>query len=296
MHIRKIVFPLIGICSFLLLLASCGDKTETVTKEEYNQLLLQKDSCENELKSLNGYLDEINECVDSIAIQEGVLLNVVNIETGQNYTRKEMKDRIREFGSIIERQKAKIQELSERLQTSDQNSPEVARLSSMITFLNKQLEEKESQIAQLQFELENSKRSINELTAHVETLTTTNSELTSQNRQLDQIVEEQTTQMNEAYFLAGDKKKLESLGLLKGGFLKKTSFNSGNISLSECTKVDIRKFNEVKLKSKKKPELLTQAPAGSYDFEKLDNGEYLFVILDTNAFWSISNVVVIKLN
>ncbi|MCH5229971.1 MAG: hypothetical protein J1F12_08285 [Muribaculaceae bacterium] len=290
------LFGAIIITGASALLLSCGEKTEKIDKEEYDKVLAQKDSCELELNTLNGYLGEISECVDSIAIQEGVLLNVVNVETGQPYSRKEVKERIQEFGSIIERQKAKIQELSAKLEKSSADSKEIARLSAMVSFLNKQLEEKENQIAQLQIELETSKRSITELTANVETLTTNNMELSSQNRQLDQIVADQTEQMNEGYFLAADKKKLESLGLLKGGFLKKTTFNAGNISLSDCMKVDIRKFNNVKLKSKKKPDLLTQAPIGSYNFEKTGDGEYTFEIVDSHAFWSISNVVIIKLN
>lgn len=284
--------------SFILgsfMVTSC-DNTEKVTKEEYDKVVFQKDSTEAEFQTLSEYLGEISECVDSVAIQEGLLLNVVNVETGQPYTKKEIRERVREFGSIIERQKAKIQELSQQLETAKGNSAEIARLSSMISFLNKQLEEKETQIAQLETELASSKRSIAELTSNVESLTTSNLELTSQNRQLDQIVADQTEQMNEGYFLAADKKKLEEMGLMKGGFLKKSKFQAENINLSECIKVDIRKFNEVKLKSKKTPELMTQAPSGSYGFEKAGNGEYLFVIKDTRAFWSLSNVIVIKLN
>lgn len=284
---------LVIVGSFLLV--SC-DNTEKVTKAEYDKLLQQKDSTETELQTLSGYLGQISECVDSVAIQEGLLLNVVNVETGQPYTKKEIRERVREFGEIIERQKTKIQELSQQLETAKGNSAEIARLSSMITFLNQQLEAKESQIAQLENELATSKKSIAELTSNVEALATSNQELTTQNHQLDQIVADQTEQMNEGYFLAADKKKLESMGLMKGGFLKKSKFQAENINLSECIKVDIRKFNEVKLKSKKTPELMTQAPSGSYGFEKAGDGEYLFVIKDTRAFWSLSNVVVIKLN
>lgn len=286
------VFLLLAVMSFL---SGC-DKTEKINKEEYDKVLAQRDSCENELTTLSGYLNEISTCVDSVSIQEGVLLNVVNVETGERYSKSEIKERIKELGSIIERQKAKLAELNERLSKDNNNSERIASLTSMITILQTQLEEKEAQIIMLNQQLESSKQTIISLTSNVETLTTNNQALTSENKQLDNIVADQTEKMNEAYFLAADKKKLESMGLLKGGFLKKDKFMADNISVGELTKIDKRKFHEVRLKSKKKPELLTQAPSGSYTFEKEENGEYLFAILDSHAFWSLSNIVIIKLN
>lgn len=289
----------VGAC-FSFLFMSCGGG---VDQAEYDRLAAERDSIaaaasdsRAELNELNAYLGDIASCVDSISTQEQVLLVNVDPETGRPLNRREIRDRIMLFSQIIGRQRARIAELTDSLNNNrgTASAEQIERLTNMITYLNQQLEAKEAQMASLRNELASSKRSIAELTENVASLNESNAQLNRENETLDRTVAEQTARMNEGYFLAKNKKELEDMGILKGGFMKKTKFEVGNVQLSKCQKIDIRHFNDVTLNSKK-PKLLTQAPAGSYTFEKIDNEHTRFVILDTSAFWSISNVVVIQL-
>lgn len=281
-----------------VVVTSCG-----VDRAEYDRLAAERDSIAGvaantnaELAELNGYLGDVASCVDSISTQEKMLLVNVDPETGRTLNRHEIRDRILQFAQIISRQRSRIAELTDSLNSKKANgsAEQVKRLTEMITYLNAQLEAKEAQMNTLRNELANSKRSISELTQNVASLNESNAMLTSENETLDRTVAEQTERLNEGYFMAKPKKELEQMGILKDGFLKKGKFDAGNVRISDCQKVDIRHFNEVNLNSKK-PKLLSQAPAGSYTFEKVGDNKYRLVILDTAAFWSLSNIVIIQL-
>lgn len=286
-----------AIAVIAIVATSCSKNEENmVSQDSLDRAIAERDSIQNALKSLNGYLDDISFCVDSIASQEGILLNTVNPETGKSYSRNEIRERIEQFGSLIERQRAKIAELTEQLKNSGSKS-EIERLTNMITYLNAQLQLKEDQMNQLRAELASSRRSVSELTQNVTTLTSTNAVIKEENKALDRQVAQQTEKINEGYFLAADKKKLEEMGLIqKGGFLKKSKTDLGNADVRQMTRVDMRHFNDVPLKSKKEPKLLSQAPKGSYVFEKNGKDSWTFIITDTAAFWSLSDIVIIQLN
>lgn len=287
--------------SFLaaVVLTGCG-KDATVEKSEYDALLAERDSIaaaadreHASLTDLSGFLTQVAMCVDSISTQEGLLTVNRDPETGRKFSRREIITRINQFSDLIKRQRAQIAILTDSLGHTGAPA-NVAKLTEMIEYLNGQLEAKERQISQLRAEVASNRRSIESLNATVSDLNQTKAMLESENSTLDRTVAEQTNLMNEAYFLAAPKKELQEMGLLKGGFLKKSSFDASNVNLSKCKKIDQRTFTEVTLESKK-PKLLTQAPAGSYTFEDDGDGRKRFIILDTTAFWSLSNVVIIQL-
>lgn len=282
----------------LTVMTACSDKR--VDASEYERVVAERDSLEkastasaNELTTINDYLSSVAQCVDSISYEEGMLSVTTDMETGRRYTVKEIKQRLNDFSELLHRQRMKIAQLTDSLKVSDPTQLE--NLTAMINFLNEQLSAKEAQVEALRKEVSQGKLQISQLTAKVEALNETNTMLDKENKILDQTVAQQSQQLNQGYFLAADKKTLEQKGILKkGGFLKKASFDTGNVSLSECTVVDTRRFNDVLLESKK-PKLLTQQPSSSYTFEDAGDGKKKLVILDTVAFWSVSNMVIIQL-
>lgn len=217
-------------------------------------------------------------------------------ETGRVYSRGELRQRVADLGSLIDRQRQRIAALSDSLNSKSINTKEVKRLTQLVKYLNEQLASKEAEMQRLQTELASSKRSIAELQTSVAAAQATNEKLTTENSALDQMVVEQNNQLNQGYFLAKPKKDLEKMGILSGGgFMKKAKFTPGAVSTSSCVPVDIRTFSQVELNSKKKPVMLSQAPAGSYTFEEVGKGKWRLVITDTMSFWSLSKIVVIQL-
>lgn len=282
----------------VMLMTSCRGG---VSNDEYEKLQAERDSLLNangnagqELASLNQYLESVSECVDSISEQEKLLTISTDMETGRRFSRQEMIQRVRLFGELLSRQRAKIAQLTDSLKGKN-GAGNVDRLTSMITYLNEQLNAKEAIVSDLQRQLAQSKTDISKLQTSLTSLHKKAATLSSENMQLDNSLSEQSKKMNEGYFLAANKKTLEDKGILtKGGFLKKSRFDAGAINRSECQKVDMRHFNEVVVNSKK-PKLLTPAPASSYTFEDAGSGKKKLVILDTAAFWSLSNVIIIQL-
>ncbi len=285
----------------LMLLSSC---TGGVDKSEYDRIVAERDSIANvattdraELEGLNSYIDDIAGCIDSISSHEQSLFVKVDPETGRSLTRNEIRERVRQFGEIIARQRQRLAMMEDSLSNTPHkniNNKEIEKLSSMIAFLNAQLAAKETEMNKLRAELASSKRSVEELTENVTSLKATTETLTRENEDLDRTVAAQTEKINEGYLLIRTKKELEEMGVLKGGFLKKTKFDVGNVDIALAQKVDKRHFNEVNLPSGK-PKLLSQAPADSYTFEKIDKKTSKFIILDTAAFWSLSMIAIIQL-
>jgi len=283
----------------LSLFCSCGGNS--VSREEYDALMALKDSLatveqekSTDLNNMNGYLETLSECVDSIAAEQGIIQLSIDPETGKRLTRRELRAHIIAFGDLIKRQREKIKMLSDSLKSGSVESEKISQLTTVIDFLNAQLKAKEAEVNNLKAQLAFGKKNIEQLTANLQSLNETNTMLSSENEALDREIAAQTDLMNEGYILIKTKKELKDMGILKGGFLKKASFQPGSVDISLCQKVDIRTFNDVVLNSEK-PKLLSQAPQGSYIFEKTGDKKSILIITDTVAFWSLSNVVIIQL-
>lgn len=289
----------LGAVALVAIMGACSKSG--VEQAEYDKLMQERDSLaaaqaytSSELSGLNDYLNSVSECLDSVWTQEGIMVTTKDPETGKRLSRSEIRSRIVAFAQLIDRQRARIAALTDSVNAMGSNAKNVAQLTAMINYLQEQLDAKEAQMNQLKADLANSRKNIEELETNITNLHNENATLASENTALDNMVATQQKKLNEGYFLMGTKKELEQAGILKGGFLKKASLDASGVDLSKCQKVDIRTFTEVLVKAKK-PKLLTQAPAGSYAFEDAGKDQKRFVILDTQAFWSLSNVVIIQL-
>lgn len=288
----------VSVAFVTMALVSCSDGNSEQLKAleaERDSLAIAAQNADTRYNDLTGYLNEISECIDSVASQEKTALVDNDPETGRKLTRAEIRSRINDLGALIERQRNRISALTDSL--GGKVSPgEVARLTQLVTYLNEQLSAKEAQMQKLQQELASSKRSITELRTTVATQQAANEVLTSENTALDQMVSERSEQLNQGWLLAKPKKELEAMGVLsKGSLFKGGKFDAGAVNTTDCVALDTRSFSELTLKSKKKPVLLSQAPASSYRIEEVSSGTWKLVITDTMSFWSLSKIVVIQL-
>lgn len=281
----------------LLILCACSGNHDDSLQ---NKLLQERDSLKNaavksqqQIKDMNDYFVSISDCIDSIAIQEQILLVSVDPETNRRYSKLEMRHRLMMLSEIIARQRERIKFLTDSLH-SKSDSSKYQSLSKMVAYLTIQLDEKENKINQLIAEINSKNRSIAQLSENVEHLKNTVDEISLLNKGLEEAVVEQTRIINEGHVLIGTAKELQDLGILtKGSLFKKSKLNVDNVKLSLCQAVDISRVSQIPLNSKN-PKILTSVPKGSYRFENDGSGKIL-IIENASSFWSLSNILIIQL-
>ena len=265
-------------------------------QQQIDQLTQQLDSMREEnakkdvdLNDMNQYVSVLADVLDSIARQEQMLFYTNKGVEGTIIDRNQLKKNLDTFQLLLANQKQQIAQLSASLRTRGDS---ISKLYTLVTYLNAQLEEKEEQIQALRAELDSKDINIDQLRQRVSMLTDANSRLyMTVERQAD-VVSKQDKLLNEAYVKIGTKKELSDLGLLSGGFLRKTKINPEAIQQSQFIKVDIRKYTEITIQSRN-PKILTQMPASSYRIERGKNTSVLY-ILDPVAFWGVSNYLIIQ--
>lgn len=271
--------------------SSCG------SGENKSSLLAERDSLREENKQqalivdgLNATLDEISMMMDSITIHEDRLFLANNSSNEVTSSRDVIRNNIRQFELMLNRQKDRVKELEAKLKESGANS---SRLEKVIRQMKQQIEQKDNEIAELRSQLDNNRRSIRELRGHVTRLNTQVSDLNQKNAEQEETISMQDKIINECYYLVASKKELKARGIVTGGSLfKKSKANLSNISTDGFTAVDIRNFQTLNINSKK-AKLLSPAPVGSYTLEKEGNG-WRLTINDASTFWSVSNFLVIQ--
>ena len=270
---------------------SAGDETSRLQSERDSLLLLANEN-QRELERMTTFFDEVAACIDSISEQEKLLVAQVDIETNKRYSKSEMAQRLNQLSEIITGQRRRIASLVDSL-NNQVDTARINGLRSTIAYLTQQLDIKETQIQRLKAEINGHKRDIRSLTAKVEDLNNEVIDLTSRNGALVEAVQVQSNIINEGYVLVASKQQLKQMGIIEGGgFLRSSKVNLGKVNPSQCNKVDIAALKEIPINSKK-VKLLSPAPPSSYTIR--NNGQSsTFVINDANAFWSLSNILVIQ--
>lgn len=294
----KKIFLLIAIVG-LALVTACGGKDGGSSAE---------DSLRADNKNLNEFLDIVATYMDSINGQESSLF------IGKDGQPLSSKDQIRSnlqiFKYTVEQQRKRIEELEAQLANS--NDEQSAKLRSIIANLRVQLEEKDAYIAELEAELDDKDFSIAQLTQEVTTLNNNVSHLNTRVRSLNQDVsslnstveqqneqieardqqiaqqQQQVEQLTTAYYRFGTKDELMACGILSGGKLAKKKFDASNVNNANFHETNTSAAQSFTIPGKK-PEIMTQHPAGSYTL----SGNTL-TITNPAKFWSVSHYLVVK--
>ena len=280
---------IISALSTILLLSCSGSK-------DYEKLLLslRLDSISRvneqnvrDLAEVNSIVNIISDELDSIAIMEDMIhFNPLGTE-GRKPTKSEMRERLKAFSQMLERQKIRISLLEDSL--SALNGYAVS-----ITLLNSQLEEKDNTINSLMAELNVRNANIAKLQNDIQELSSENEELVLKTETQQKALEAQDAFINEGYVRIGSKKELQNAGLITGGgFLSKTRVNNSNMDVSLFQKVDIRQVTQLNIPSKSF-KILTSIPESSYSIEKVGKEKSVLKILNPTQFWSVSRYLIIQ--
>ena len=281
----------ISICfvSLTLLLYGCKEykapvaNRPTVAKDDsLQQIISQRDT---QINNMMATMNEIQEGFNEISEAE----NRVNLIQDDERADKasQIKEDIKFIADRMQQNRELIKKLQGQLRDSDFKSQE---LKKVIANMLRQFDEKDQQLQQLRAELDAKNIHIAELDETISNLNNNVTELKSESDEKSQIINNQETQLNTAWYVFGTRPELKDQRILMGDKVLQQNFNKNYF-----TKIDIRVTREIKLYSKS-ARLLTSHPAGSYELTRDNNKMYTLAITNPQLFWSTSKylVVVVK--
>ena len=281
----------ISICfvSLALLLYGCKEykapvaNSPTVAKDDsLQQIISQRDT---QINNMMATMNEIQEGFNEISEAEN-RVNLIQDDERADKARQ-IKEDIKFIADRMQQNRELIKKLQGQLRDSDFKSQE---LKKVIANMLRQLDEKDQQLQQLRAELDAKNIHIAELDETICNLNNNVTELKSESDEKSQIINNQETQLNTAWYVFGTRPELKDQRILMGDKVLQQNFNKNYF-----TKIDIRVTREIKLYSKS-ARLLTSHPAGSYELTRDNNKMYTLAITNPQLFWSTSKylVVVVK--
>lgn len=288
---RKLIYGCLSIC---LIFASCNVKDSKEYKEMQAQRdsLLQKNSSEaSEITELMGIINEVEDNFSQIKEAEKYL--TVQTQTSGELS-KDTKSQINEnfnmIKEILKKNKDDLAKLNKRLNSS---KGEVSGLKKTLERLNRELEERSATILELQSALAQKDKEISTLNLNVDNLNSKVDDLSQTTVAQAGKISSQDKALNTAYYVFGTSKELKDHKIISGGFLSSTKVLKDAFDKNYFIKVDIRDLKEVPLYAKK-VKLLSNHPAGSYEFVKDSNKQLTLVIKDYKSFWSLGQYLVVE--
>lgn len=264
---------------------------------EIQRLSAENDSLrrqnETQTISLNNYLnaiETINATLDSLDIQDKLIFFS---DGEQPATRDNVIANLDRFEMVILKQQQKLRDLERKFATATDSA---AAAKSLISHLNRQINEKNAQIASLKKELENKDVDIARLQAQVESQNRTISsqtnkinELTTRTQKQGEALARQDAMLSNGYVLIGSKDDLKRKGVIKKGRL----VSEAALDRTKFFQVDIRKWREISFRAKK-PKILTNMPTTAFVITTNGNRDFTLQITNPADFWRISNYLVIQ--
>lgn len=287
---KKKILPiyLLGIMS---LFASCRGKnnnTSSVEKER-DSLLSVNSQQQMILNNMTSTMAEISMSLDSIAIQERMIIRGVD-ELGNPINRKNLKSKLSSLSEIIKKQREKMTSMEATMKA---DKTVMGQLRNIIAYLNASLEQKDLEIQKLRSEIDSKNFNITQLRTHVTNLKDTVATVQNENAEQKVQIAKQDASLHEVYYIIGTKNQLINAGVVSktGTIIKKTKVNFSSIDKSVLTKADRRNLKNININGKS-PKILSEAPKGSYNLDKGGNNSVL-TITDSEKFWSANNRILV---
>jgi len=246
--------------------------------------LHQRDSLVNDYMAT---LNQIEADIRFIKKQENILETLSNDPEFALDQRTRIVEDIRLVSNLIEQNKQKISQLNRKLKKS---GIEINSLNEKIKLLSQTIEERDKGIETLTLELSKKDTELGELNQMIAKV-----EDTVKFQQ--KIIDHQTNQLNKAYIAYGNYKELKEKNIVikDGGFLGlgKTKSLEKDLSNEHFTVVDITEMKSFPLYSKE-AELITEHPAGSYEWVEENDTITYMIVLNPDEFWKISKYAVVE--
>ena len=266
----------------IALLWSCSEKPKVdpqldQLKADNAQGLAKVAERDSMINDLFGTMNRISENLRAIRSKQGQLLEPADAaEQGGDMEQRIMGD-LESIDGLLNENRELLDKLRKQAKG---NAAAMSELERTVATLEASMQEKDQEIGTLK-----------------EQLASTNSSLATlieMYRDKSQLSDMQRTELNTAYYIAGTSKELRDRGVLskEGGVIGiggVNKLNTASLPVNAFTRIDVLRTSEIVLGAKK-AKLATSHPEGSY---RLEGGNKL-VVLDANAFWSISKYLVVE--
>lgn len=283
------------IAGIALFAMSCVESSTAYKKikAENDALRLENVKFEEEVNGMLGTLEEVESNFESIRQAENYILVQQQAGMELNSTKRErFKQNMQLITNTLKKNKEQIADLQSQL---DKSSIKSASLQKTISRLSSELNQKAIMIASLQEELSRKNIRIDELDGMLASMNEDLEDLATTSATQKEKLDTQDQLLHTAYYCFGTSKELKLQKILSGGGLfSKSKVLQPGFNKDYFLEIDIRKVKEIPLFTGKAT-LKSSHPQGSYEFvEDDENGDLTFLILDENAFWSLSKYLVIE--
>lgn len=278
----------------LLSLTACNTRSQ----EEIDDEKARAEASREELATavadrdqLLSLVNDINSGMEQIKQLENILTVSNNLPGETTTQREQIQSDIAAIQKALQDRRERLAELEKKLSNSSLTNN---NLRNTIASLRSQIDAQTQEIATLKDNLGQAQTRIGQLDAAVDSLNTTVTTVTDQRNVAQAESVSLANELNTCYYAIGSKSELKDRHIIETGFLRKTKLLKGDFDQSFFTTADKRTLTRIALHSKK-AEILTNQPEGSYLYD-YDNGQAVLVITNPDAFWSLSNYLVVKID
>lgn len=292
---KKLQVILVCLVALALGMGSCVEdsKKYKALEAERDSLQMVAQNVTTDFESSLRTINEIEMALQTVREAENIIM-IENQEGNSNYAVSQ----IEAIDRTIQQNKAKIANLEKQLAEAGSKSKQ---LNATITRLKNELDEKDTYITTLKNELSQSRSQVAELTDQVEDLNRSVenlneniNDLNAQTAEQQATIRLQETMMNTVYYVVAPMETLINNGIVnKGGLFKKESV-SDHLDKNMLQAADKRSLTLIPLNSKKAI-IMTNHPESSYNIVKGEDDMLSLEIIDTEAFWNISNYLIVSI-
>lgn len=294
-NVMKNSFLFLVMSLLIVMAVSCNVERS----EKYQTLLAERDSLYTEAMAAKGGFDqalntinEIESALESVRAQE----NIIMMENQEGNTNKAVSE-INAIQQTLQENRNKINDLEKQLAAQGTKSK---ALNQTVSRLKKQLEEKDVFIANLKEELQQSREQIATLNEQVSDLNNNINELNSnldvmsvQNAAQQATIENQDAMLNTVWVCIDTQQALVEKGVVsKGGLFQASEISKQGFDQSKFMRGDKRDLEIIPLECKRF-KIMTSHPENSYQINDGEQDTKILQIIDKEAFWSMSNYLVV---
>ena len=285
---------IIASCCFLLL--SCGGmergerSLEEISRQDLVAALNERDQLLSIVSEVSAGMEEIKQLEDIMTI------STRRPTENTSGRRTQLLADISRLKEKIRQRKARLDELEKKLRDSAVNTSECLKT---ITALRALIDAQMAEIESLNRQLTAANEHIGRLSIAVDSLNPTARTVEGERneaRRSSASYEETSVRLgnklNTCYFVVATKSDLRKHDIIESRFLRKTRLMKGDFDKGFFVTGDKRTLTALPLKASK-VRILTNHPAGSYQIVD-EEGEKVLRITDRDAFWSLTNYLVVQ--